>query len=299
MIAYSPPAGASRWKRWLVYSALARIVIFFLAFAAGVALIAGAFKLAGVPGKNELVRFAVQVGASVLAYLFLTRVVEKRWPAELGARLSVKGTVLGFVAGIALISAVVGIMGLLGAYTITATHADINWWTPLLAVGFGAGISEEIIVRGVIFRATEEALGTVWALVISALFFGLPHLANPGATIWSALAIAIEAGILLGMLYHLTRSLWPCIGLHAGWNFTQGTIWGVPVSGTATPSFVTSERHGAEWLTGGAWGAEASVVGIVVCTLAGVALVVRAVRRRTLVQRARAPEPMMEASTPA
>lgn len=305
MIAFTSPAGAARWKRWLVYSPLARIVIFALAFMATAFVMGFAAKALGLSpkqfhgGLGELVRFVIQVGASILAYLFLTRVVERRWPAELGARMSVKGTLGGFVAGVALISLVIGLMALLGAYRITATHADIDWWTPLLAAGFGAGISEEIIVRGVIFRITEEGLGTVWALVISALFFGLPHLANPGATISSALAIAVEAGILLGMLYHITRSLWPCIGLHAGWNFAQGTLWGVPVSGQPVPSFVTSERPGPEWLSGGVWGAEASVVGIVVCTAAGVALLVWALRRRTLVQRRRAAAPMMEASAPA
>jgi hypothetical protein len=298
MIAFNSPAGAPRWKRWLVYSALARIIIFLVAFAAIAVVLGFAFKVLGLP-PTPLVRFTIQVGASIAAYLFLTRVIEKRWPAELGPRLAVKGTLAGFASGVALISLAVGLIWAFGAYRVTATHPDVEWWKPLLTVGFGAAISEEIIVRGVIYRATEEALGTVWALTISALFFGVSHIFNEGATIWSSLAIAIEAGILLGMVYHLTGSLWPCIGLHAGWNFTQGTLWGIPVSGTPTPAFVTSERAGPEWLTGGAWGAEASVVGIAVCTVAGVALFAWAVRNRTLIQRVRASAPIMEAGATA
>ena len=66
-----------------------------------------------------------------------------------------------------------------------------------------------------LFRIVEEGLGTWWALAISALLFGAIHIANPGATLWSSAAIAIEAGLLFGLLYHVTRSLPLCMGVHA------------------------------------------------------------------------------------
>lgn len=304
MSAFETPAQAPRWKRWLVYSPLARIVIFALAMAACVFLITGGFRLAGYsgmqlspPGRAYL-RFALQVACSVAAYLFLVRVVESRWPAELGWRGLARGFTLGALAGVALISIVVLLLWLAGAYRITDADLAIDWWMPLLTGGFGAAISEEIISRGVLFRITEEGLGTGWALAISALFFGGAHLVNPGATLWSSLAIAIEAGLLLGMLYHVTGSLWPCIGLHVGWNFAQGTLWGIPVSGTRSPSFLVSERVGPEWLTGGMWGAEASVLAVLVCLVATLLLIARAYRRGTLARRGGSRRPIIEA-TPA
>lgn len=304
MSAFSPPVDAARWKRWLLYSALARIAIFALVMAACVFVVMYGLKFAGMsfaqfaPGVRAYLRFAVQVGGAVAAYLFLARVVERRWPAELGWRRLVPGTALGAAAGVALISSVVLLLWAAGSYRVTGADAGIDWWTPLLTGGFGAAISEEIISRGVLFRITEEGLGTGWALVVSALFFGGAHIMNPGATVWSSLAIAIEAGLLLGRLYHVTRSLWPCIGLHLGWNFAQGSLWGIPVSGMRTPSFLASERVGPEWLTGGTWGAEASVLAVLVCLLATLALFVQAQRAGTLIQRGRARRPMMETAPP-
>jgi hypothetical protein len=294
------PARRPRWKRWLVYSAAARIAIFALAMAVLVFLVAQGFKLAGLtasqlsPDSRLLVHFAVEAGCAVVAYLFLTRVVERRWPAELAFRW--RGTLAGVGAGVALISLVVLLLWAAGSYRVIGMNAAIDWWTPLLTGGVSAAIAEEIISRGVIFRIVEEGLGTRWALVVSALFFGGVHIINPGATVWSSLAIAIEAGLLLGLLYHVTRSLWPCIGLHAGWNFAQGTLWGIPVSGHADASFLTSTRPGPEWLTGGVWGAEASVLAVIVCFAATVALFVHALRTGSLVQRGRAGSPIMDAA---
>ena len=67
---------------------------------------------------------------------------------------------------------------------------------------------------------------------MSFTFFGLIHAANKGATLESTLAIALEAGILLAASYILTRSLWLPIGLHFGWNFTEGGIFGAAAGST-------------------------------------------------------------------
>jgi hypothetical protein len=76
--------------------------------------------------------------------------------------------------------------------------------------------------------------------------------------------------LLLGAAYLLTRRLWLAMGIHSGWNFTQGWIFSVPVSGGKAPEgLLLTTRHGPEWLTGGAFGLEASAVAMVVATLAG------------------------------
>ncbi|MGP1664743.1 MAG: lysostaphin resistance A-like protein, partial [Rhodanobacter sp.] len=82
--------------------------------------------------------------------------------------------------------------------------------------------------------------------LISALFFGFVHMGNPGATLWSSVAIALEAGLLFGMLYHVTRSLPVCMGVHAAWNFAQGTIYGIPVSGTKADGWLVSTHSGPD-----------------------------------------------------
>ena len=94
----------------------------------------------------------------------------------------------------------------------------------------------------------------------------------------------MEAGLLLGGAYMLTRSLWLPIGLHAAWNFTQGSIFDVPVSGAAAHGIFDAELSGPELLSGEAFGLVALLLALVIATAAGVALVALAVRRGELIE---------------
>ena len=100
---------------------------------------------------------------------------------------------------------------------------------------------EELLFRGILFRWLEEFGGSWLALLLTSALFGAAHLGNPNATAFSAFCIAVEAGVLLGAAYMLTRSLWLPMGLHAAWNFTQGEIFDVPVSGST--SMASSPRN--------------------------------------------------------
>ena len=288
-LAFITPINAPRWKRWLVFSPVARIVTFALLFLTlSVALGALAHGLGWslkemAPAQRMWSELAWRAALPLIAYLLLVKLVERRTVSELAPRKLIPGGLAGVVAGGLLFSIIVGVLWLLGSYRVIGTNPDAAWLPALLVVGLGAGIGEEIMFRGVLFRIVEEGLGTWWALLISALFFGLVHLGNPGATLWSSFAIAIEAGLLFGMLYHLTRSLPICMGLHAAWNFAQGTIYGIPVSGSKADGWLVSTRIGPDWLTGGVFGAEASVVALGVCLLCTLALVALALRRRSLV----------------
>jgi uncharacterized protein len=100
--------------------------------------------------------------------------------------------------------------------------------------------------------------------------------------VWSAVAIALEAGILIGAVYMATRSLWFAMGLHTAWNVLQGTIFGVAVSGIDAPtdSLFQPLIQGNHWLTGGAFGIEASVMTVVLGLGLGLFFVVSAVRKK-------------------
>lgn len=139
--------------------------------------------------------------------------------------------------------------------------------------------SLEILFRGILFRYVEEGLGTWLAIANSGLAFGIVHLTNPNSSWVAAIAIAMEAGVLFGLLYAVSRSLWLCIGLHAGWNLTQGPLWGIPVSGATSGGFVNSTLTGPDIVTGGAFGAEAGMIAVLACLIVSGCLVV-VLRRR-------------------
>jgi len=139
-----------------------------------------------------------------------------------------------------------------------------------------AAVSEEVLFRGIIFRITEESLGSWLSLVISALLFGAAHLLDKNANLQAGVAIALEAGVFLAAAYMVTRRLWFVIGAHFGWNFTEGGIFGAAVSGTSSPGLLKANVTGPAYLSGGMFGVEASVVTITICFLVALAFLWRA-----------------------
>ncbi|MBE1159136.1 CPBP family intramembrane glutamic endopeptidase [Dyella acidiphila] len=288
-IAFTTPSNAPAWQRWLVFSTLARIVI-FAALLLGIGYLMHALlpmtgwtDKSAAPTLRALAHLLLELVPSVVGYLVLVKLIERRRMQEFSARSVVSAGIPAFLGGFVLFSTVVGLLWLFGSYHVLGINTQVDWLPEILVDGVAAGIAEEIVTRGVLFRAVEEGMGTWWALIISALFFGAAHIFNPGATLWSSLAIAIEAGILLALVFHVTRSLWACVGLHAAWNIAQGTIYGIPVSGTHSDGLLVSSRSGPDWLSGGGFGAEASVVALATCSLVSAALLLIALRRRSIV----------------
>lgn len=204
----------------------------------------------------------------LLTYYGFVRLVERRSVSELAVPVAAKELAAGALLGAVLFSTTIGILWMLGYYHVSGVN---TWETmlPWLIIGIISGTFEELLMRGILFRIMEESLGTWLALAISALLFGALHLANPNATLWAGFAIAIEAGILLAATYVYTRRLWVPIGLHFAWNFIQGGIFGVSVSGIESDGLIQSTLRGPVLLSGGEFGAEASIFAVIVCLVVG------------------------------
>ena len=217
-----------------------------------------------------------------LTYRAYVRLVEKRELFEFAREGALIELAAGLVLGSALFASAIGILVLLGSYRVTGAGTLSDLTVPL-AAAIAAGVIEEIVFRGLIFRITERSLGTFWALAISAVLFGLIHLVGPRTTVYAAIAIIFEAGILLAAAFILTRRLWLCIGTHIAWNFTQGGIFGVSVSGTPSRGLLRGTLSGPDFLTGGAFGVEASIVAIVLCVSVAAVLLILARRKHRFV----------------
>lgn len=227
--------------------------------------------------------YGIAVAVLTFAAYWLVKKIEGEPPVDFAGWKWSRELTGGLIIGAGLMALITGFVAVMGDYRITGWgNAGILGFFSMLGLAIGSGVGEEILFRGFMFRYTEKMLGSWFALAFSAAIFGLLHIGNANATWFSSAAIAIEAGIMLGAIYMLTRRLWAAIGLHAAWNFTQGYIFGIPVSGLTTQSLVKSEMSGSEWMTGGAFGLEASVPGLVVATAAGIALLRLAVQRGQL-----------------
>ncbi len=212
---------------------------------------------------------AILFGAGLGAGWLLLRWVERRSPGALGFALTPRTPrelVTGFALG--------GGIQLLAAAVLVAVGA-LRWsgeaGTPAaylaellrgLAVLFVAAAAEEVVFRGYAFQVLVESLGPVPAVVLGSLVFAAAHGANPGLDA-VAFGNLVLAGVFLSLAYLKTRSLWFATAAHLGWNWVMGLALDLPVSGLRlfdTP-YYDAQVRGLRWLTGGAFGPEAGVVG--------------------------------------
>lgn len=211
---------------------------------------------------STLIQSVFTAGVVLVAYYYFYRFYEKRTITELQTNSILDDLNKGFIVGFGIMSLTIFVMFLFGSYHILSLNS-VNILLSPLAMGISSGVIEEVLFRGVIFRITEEKLGSYLALLISGLIFGFMHIGNPNSSVFAALAIAIEAGILLGVAYMWTRTLWFPIAIHFMWNFSQSAIYGANVSGTSTTkSLVDAQFDGSDWITGGNFGPEASLQAI-------------------------------------
>lgn len=214
----------------------------------------------------------------ILAYRAAVRALERRAAAEIALGGSLRLLIPGALLGGALFTSVYAILWAAGIARVEGSGA-LGGAIGALGAACAAAVAEEIIFRGALYRIVAERLGTTAALVFSAALFGLLHAANHGATVTSSVAIALEAGVLLAAAYAATRTLWLPIGIHFGWNFTEGGIFGAVVSGGHSRGLLKIALAGPDLWTGGAFGPEASLVAVLVCLVAAALLIRRAVRR--------------------
>ncbi len=229
----------------------------------------GSFVLGGVGVRGALAAEAVLALAVTTAAALVGIALQRRSLAALGLPRAhaARDFARGALVGAGLISGVVAILALAGRYAVVAVRFDGGALARSLVLMLLVAWFEEVLFRGLVFRLLEEAAGSIVALVLSAAFFGAVHAMNPHATIVASIAIALEAGVLLGAAYLRTRALWLPIGLHFAWNFFEGPILGAPVSGSDVRALLVAEWRGPVWLDGGAFGPEAGIVAVVVCSL--------------------------------
>jgi len=221
--------------------------------------------------KNLITGLVVAI-FSIISYTYLFKFYEKRKISEFSKNGILKSLIIGIILGVVLQSLTILVIYLKGGYQIVSIN-PILFLVPPLTMAFTSAIFEETLMRGIIFRITEEKLGSYFALIISAVIFGAMHLANPSSSLTAAIALAIQAGLLLASAYIYSRNLWFPIAIHFAWNFTQSAIFGANVSGNAiSKTLITSKIEGTEWFTGGQFGPEGSIQATVFCFVATIIL---------------------------
>lgn len=288
-LAADTPGRSLRARIPILFNPIVRALL-FAAVAAAVVMVGFVLVALVIPPAQltpgHPVAVAVAIVGVLVAYLILARLIERRKsPVELAPNRAL-GLLWGVLFGAGAFLVAYLLITLLGGFRLTGT-AEVNWshwWWQVLISGVSAGVIEEILFRGILYRLLEEFIGTWIAVAISGLVFGLVHITNPDATWWGAIAIALEFGLLMGVVYAFTRSLWIVIGIHFAWNVVQGPVMGVVVSGTGgAPSLLITDSRSPDLISGGSFGAEASLLTVLMMLGVAVVVAVLLVRRRAVV----------------
>ena len=266
--------------------------IWMLVGVLGIVLVNLAFLLIS-EDSNALVSFVIALvgcGVAIILYWFVMKFLARRQVPELLHQRAISEIMFGGVVAFIFIIVSTVLVVLFDGYSFQwATGNASSIVLPIITAALGAAVIEELIFRGLVFQAIEKMGGSWIALVVTSIFFGIVHLGNPGATIWGAFSISIEAGVLLGAAFLWRRNIWFVIGLHFFWNTIQGLL-SIPVSGHHSTGLFTVEVAGPALLTGGEFGLEASIVTVIMGLLIAIPMLILASRKGNFVSHRQNPK---------
>lgn len=255
---------------------IALFVLIFVALAVGGQLGTRA-ALGSLPKTSPLIFVIIAIAATLAVYL-ARRLLDRRSFLSLGLSSpgqAWKDLLFGFLLSGLMAGVVFTVLLLLGL----VRDVQFNWSAAtdsmgsvvllqLLMTTILIGYWEELVFRGYVLQNMAEGLGLNRAVIASCLLYGAVHAFNPNAGVLSTLII-VAFGYLRIYGYLATGLLWLSMGMHIGWNFFQGPVFGFAASGHAEEHTVISHTTvGPDWLTGGDFGPEASVITIPVVLLA-------------------------------
>jgi membrane protease YdiL (CAAX protease family) len=244
---------------------------FFLLFVSLI-IVSIPFALLGnfVPGLDILVNeYSALVVSVTISIYWARRILDKRsfrslgliWNSQAGKDVAIGIAVAATMMGLIFVTEWgVGWLEFEGfaweSFTASQISIKLGRWAIIFLL---VGWYEELFSRGYVLQNLADGLNMPAAIFLSSVLFSAAHLSNPGTSIASLFGI-LAAGYFLAYGYVRTRQLWLPIGLHVGWNFFEGPVFGFPVSGIPTYPLLIHAQTGPELITGGAFGPEAGLI---------------------------------------
>ena len=259
-----------------------RLAIFFIAAIGFSVLFNKVFipLVGGIPSnltwKNVVRGIFVIIMATTIIMILCPR-IDKKTVVSLGLKwnaLAVKDLIVGFLLSAVMVGIIFFSLMQLGMLTVDKIEwtgeslpAVVGLLLWLFSVGLAVGWSEELIFRGYLLQNIGEGIGLKWAILIMCLFYGAVHMPNPNST-WLSGTLIVLIGFIRIFGWLSTRQLWFSMGMHAGWNYFQGPVFGFHVSGTKSEYLIQQSLSGPDWITGGVFGPEAGIITLPVLVFA-------------------------------
>lgn len=272
------------WRLLIHTIVLVILVLVFSTILAGLGIVLGLVDLASIESSGYaglvIQSLAMFFGITITTWL-ARRWLDRRSFVSLGFTVN-RSTALDLGFGFILPGVLFGLIyaAEYAAGWLTYEGTALQTGSLLTALGgLGVGLAvfvlvgwqEELLSRGYHLQNLVDGLNLPLGVLISSGVFALLHLANPGAN-WASTLGILAAGYFLAYGWIRTGRLWLSIGLHIGWNFFEGTVFGFPVSGTGGFNFIHQTVNGPELVTGGVFGPEAGLVVLPAMGLGAIAI---------------------------
>jgi membrane protease YdiL (CAAX protease family) len=226
-------------------------------------------SLRNLQPEHRLLGAIAETFAITVSVFLARRFLDKQSIESLGLKLNIQ-TLLDILMGIMITLLQMGLIYFLMYQLDWITFQGFAWeFDPLplvikntllfFAIFVLVGWNEELLSRGYHLQTIASGLNLFWGVTISSAIFGLLHIFNPGATWISTIGIFL-AGLFFAYGYLRTKQLWLPMGMHLGWNFFEGVVFGFPVSGLDIYPLARVQVHGPELWTGGSFGPEAGLI---------------------------------------
>ena len=250
----------------LFFSACISIpLVIYMALSGNIQLLASNNIGAGILFWNDIFELIVFTASIYLARRFL----DKRSFSSLGLESNARA-LWDICAGVIITFAMMSVVYIIELAAGWAKFQSFAWQsdsivTIIKQVGLFFVIfaitawNEELLSRGYHLQTISSGTNRVWGVILSSSVFGALHLGNPNAAWVSAVGIFF-AGLFFAYGYMRTGQLWLPIGMHLGWNFFEGVVFGFPVSGLDIYPLMRNQFAGPEIWNGGAFGPEAGLI---------------------------------------
>ena len=242
------------------------VLMFLLGTVLGiVASLLGLLDLVSSPFWGQILNFMVITGSVYIARRWLDRrsfeslglTLDRRTLPDLLVGIGIPLLQMGFIYVLMLALGWLTFEGF--AWEFDPINVVVANVISFLIMFILVGWNEELLSRGYHLQTIASGLNLFWGVIISSAVFGILHLGNPNAT-WLSAAGIFFAGLYFAYAYLRTKQLWLPMGLHLGWNFFEGVVFGFPVSGLDIYALTRIQVHGPELWTGGAFGPEAGLI---------------------------------------
>lgn len=222
--------------------------------------------------SNSIIQLSVLIGAFLVTYIFRVNIDKQSFATiGLGFKNVLGNLVRGAIYAIGILGLSFAVLYLIGAVKIESIQFEPVGLLGYLLLFFIAALVEELTVRGYMIPLIAKDFHFMVAILFSSLIFAVLHMANAHFT-WLSFGNIFLGGYLLGIIFYEKQELYTPLGLHWVWNYFQGNILGFGVSGFQVESVLSISQNGSDWLAGGQFGLEGSVITVILLFMVSVYL---------------------------